>query len=144
MKLNATSEMIPVSWPENANMHPFAPESQTKGSREVIDTLNELLCEVTGFDAMSAQPNSGANGEYAGLLCIRNYHLANGDDHRNVCLIPVSAHGTNPASASMAGMKVITVKSDDFGNVDIEDLRAKADKHADNLSALMVTCVVYV
>ncbi|KAG5190576.1 glycine dehydrogenase [Tribonema minus] len=139
MKLNATSEMIPVTWPEFANMHPFAPREQWAGYMELIDTLNKDLAEITGFSAVSAQPNSGAQGEYAGLLCIREYHIARGDSHRNICLIPVSAHGTNPASAVLSGMKVVVVKSDEAGNVDIDDLRAKADKHKDNLAALMIT-----
>lgn len=139
MKLNATMEMIPVTWPETANLHPFAPADQTTGYMEMIETLNKDLAEITGFAAVSAQPNSGAQGEYAGLLCIRAYHHSRGDHHRNVCLIPTSAHGTNPASASMCGMKVVVVNSDECGNVDFEDLKAKADKHKDNLAALMVT-----
>ncbi|KAG5188674.1 glycine dehydrogenase [Tribonema minus] len=139
MKLNATSEMIPITWPEFANIHPFAPPSQWPGYMELIDTLNRDLAEITGFAAVSAQPNSGAQGEYAGLLCIREYHISRGDHHRNICLIPVSAHGTNPASAVLSGMKVVVVKSDEAGNVDFEDLKAKADKHKDNLAALMIT-----
>lgn len=139
MKLNATTEMMPVTWPEVANIHPFAPVDQTHGYIDMIEDLNNDLAKITGFAAASTQPNSGAQGEYAGLLCIREYHIANGDDNRNICLIPVSAHGTNPASASMCGMKVVVVKSDDMGNIDLEDLKAKADKHADNLGALMIT-----
>lgn len=139
MKLNATVEMQPVSWPETCNMHPFAPTDQTLGYKEMIDGLNKDLAEITGFAAVSAQPNSGAQGEYSGLLCIRAYHAARGDSHRNVCLIPTSAHGTNPASASMCGMKVVVVNSDESGNIDLADLKAKALKHKDNLGALMVT-----
>ena len=139
MKLNATVEMQPVTWPETCNMHPFAPADQTLGYKEMIDTLNRDLAEITGFAAVSAQPNSGAQGEYAGLLCIKGYHQSRGDHHRNVCLIPVSAHGTNPASASMSGMKVVVVNSDESGNVDLVDLKAKAEKHKDNLAALMIT-----
>lgn len=139
MKLNATVEMQPVTWPEVCNLHPFAPDDQTVGFREMIASLNKDLAEITGFAAVSAQPNSGANGEYAGLLVIRAYHMSRGDHHRNVCLIPVSAHGTNPASASMCGMKVVVVKSDEKGNVDLDDLRQKAELHKDNLAALMVT-----
>ncbi len=139
MKLNSTSEMIPVTWNETANMHPFCPQDQATGYIEMIEDLNNDLAKITGFAACSTQPNSGAQGEYAGLLAIRNYHHANGDDHRNVCLIPVSAHGTNPASASMCGMKVVVVKSDKDGNVDVEDLNKLAEKHKDNLAALMIT-----
>jgi glycine dehydrogenase len=139
MKLNATAEMQPVTWPEVCNLHPFAPEDQTVGFREMIADLNKDLAEITGFAAVSAQPNSGANGEYAGLLVIRAYHMSRGDTHRNVCLIPVSAHGTNPASAAMCGMKVVVVKSDEKGDVDLADLRLKAEEHKDHLAALMVT-----
>eukprot|EP00752_Nemacystus_decipiens_P012371 g10965.t1 len=139
MKLNATSEMIPVTWPEFANIHPFAPAHQCEGYKEMIDSLHDDLAKITGFAACSGQPNSGAQGEYAGLLCIRGYHESRGDYERNVCIIPVSAHGTNPASAVLAGMKVVVVKSDDKGNIDIEDLRAKATKNKDKLAALMVT-----
>ena len=139
MKLNSALEMEPVSWPEFANIHPFAPSHQVTGYKEMIDTLNGALAEITQFAAVSTQPNSGAAGEYAGLFCIRKYHEGNGESHRNICLIPLSAHGTNPASAVMAGMKVVTVKSDELGNVDIDDLKAKAEKHKDNLGALMVT-----
>jgi glycine dehydrogenase len=139
MKLNATVEMIPVTWNETSNIHPFAPHNQVQGYLEMVASLNRDLAEITGFDAVSAQPNSGAQGEYAGLLCIRSYHLSRGDKHRNVCLIPVSAHGTNPASAAMSGMKVVVVNSDEHGNIDLNDLKAKAEKHKDNLAALMVT-----
>jgi glycine dehydrogenase len=139
MKLNAASEMIPVTWPETCNMHPFCPPDQAAGYKEMIDDLNKDLAEITGFAAVSAQPNSGAQGEYAGLLCIKKFHEANGDNHRNICLIPVSAHGTNPASATMSGMKVVVVKSDEAGNVDMDDFMAKCDQHKDNLAALMIT-----
>ena len=139
MKLNATAEMMPVSFPGFMDVHPFAPEAQTEGYEEVVDTLEEWLAEITGFDAVSLQPNSGAQGELAGLLTIRGYHLANGDDQRTVCLIPTSAHGTNPASAVMAGMEVVAVKVTDAGEVDLDDLRAKAEQHADRLAALMIT-----
>ena len=139
MKLNATSEMMPITWPEFANIHPFAPAEQTTGYLEMNATLNADLADITGFAAMSSQPNSGAQGEYAGLMCIKGYHASRGDEHRDICLIPVSAHGTNPASAVMAGMKVLTVQTDAEGNIDIEDLRTKATKHADKLAALMVT-----
>ena len=139
MKLNATSEMIPVTWPEFCNIHPFAPHDQVKGYHEMIEDLNTDLCEITGFAAVSAQPNSGATGEYAGLLAIKNYLEANGQGHRKICLIPKSAHGTNPASAVMAGMKVVVVENDAQGNVDMEDLTTKIEKHRDNLAAFMVT-----
>lgn len=139
MKLNATTEMIPVTWPEFANLHPFAPTDQAKGSLEMIHELEGQLCEITGFDAMTLQPNAGSQGEYAGLLVIRAYHEAKGQGQRNICLIPSSAHGTNPASAVMAGMKVVIVKCDDQGNVDLEDLKAKAKEHEQNLSSLMIT-----
>lgn len=139
MKLNATTEMIPVTWPELSNIHPFAPEDQVKGYSELIGELDTWLSEITGFAKMSMQPNSGAQGEYAGLMVIRAYHESRGEAHRNVCLIPASAHGTNPASASMAGLKVVVVKCDERGNIDVEDLREKAEKHAENLNSLMVT-----
>jgi len=139
MKLNATTEMIPVTWPETANMHPFAPVDQTTGYMEMITSLNKDLAEITGFAAVSTQPNSGAQGEYAGLLCIREFHKSQGNGHRNICLIPASAHGTNPASATMCNMKVVVVKNLDDGNIDMEDLVSKADKHAANLGALMIT-----
>jgi len=139
MKLNATTEMIPVTWPELGKMHPFAPASQTKGYQQLVTDLNEWLCEITGFAKMSMQPNSGAQGEYAGLMTIRAYHASRGDHHRNIAIIPSSAHGTNPASAVMAGMKVIVSPCDSHGNIDVADLTAKAIEHKDNLSCLMVT-----
>ena len=139
MKLNATSEMIPVTWPEFANIHPLAPADQTAGYRQLIAELEQMLVECTGYDAVSLQPNSGAQGEYAGLLAIRAYHRSRGEGHRNICLIPESAHGTNPASAQLCGMEVVAVKTDRNGNVDVTDLAAKADQHAANLAALMVT-----
>eukprot|EP00250_Pteridium_aquilinum_P021814 c25232_g2_i1 orf=417-3452(+) len=139
MKLNSTVEMMPVSWPEFTNLHPFAPLDQTQGFQEMFQNLGELLAEITGFDSVSLQPNAGASGEYAGLMVIRAYHHARGDHHRNVCIIPVSAHGTNPASAAMCGMKIVPVGTDDKGNVNIEELRKAAEAHKDNLSALMVT-----
>jgi glycine dehydrogenase len=139
MKLNAATEMIPVTWPKFTECHPFSPWEQVEGYRTLLSTLHAALCEITGFDAMSSQPNSGATGEYAGLVAIREYQKSVGEGHRNVCLIPVSAHGTNPASAVMAGMRVVTVKSDTEGRVDLDDLAAKIDKHKDNLSAFMIT-----
>jgi len=139
MKLNATSEMIPVTWPEFANVHPLAPADQTEGYRQLIAELEQMLVECTGYDAVSLQPNSGAQGEYAGLLAIRAYHRSRGEGHRNICLIPESAHGTNPASAQMCGMEVVPVKTDRSGNVDVADLKSKAAQHAANLAALMVT-----
>ncbi len=139
MKLNAAAELLPVSWEAFANIHPFAPVSQTKGYQQIFEELEQFLCECTGFAACSLQPNSGAQGEYAGLLTIRAYHRANGDRHRNIALIPSSAHGTNPASAVMAGMKVIVTKCDEQGNIDLADLKEKAEKHGDHLAALMVT-----
>jgi glycine dehydrogenase len=139
MKLNATAEMIPVTWPEFAQIHPLAPAQQTLGYQTLIDELEQMLCECTGYDAVSLQPNSGAQGEYAGLLAIRAYHRARGEGHRKVCLIPESAHGTNPASAQLCGMEVVVVACDQDGNVDLIDLRAKAEKYSDQLAALMVT-----
>ena len=139
MKLNATAEMIPITWPEFANIHPFAPFEQVQGYKEIFERLSEQLCEISGYDAVSLQPNSGAQGEYAGLLAIRAYHRAQGQEQRDVCLIPASAHGTNPASAALAGMKVKIVGVDDNGNVDVEDLKAKIAEVGDNLSALMIT-----
>ena len=139
MKLNATVEMIPVTWPEFANIHPFAPKEQAEGYLQMIRDLEEKLVKITGYAAVSVQPNAGSQGEYAGLLVIRAYHDARGDGHRDVCLIPSSAHGTNPASAQMAGMKVVVVACDQDGNIDMEDLKAKAEQHADVLAALMVT-----
>jgi glycine dehydrogenase len=139
MKLNATAEMIPITWPEFSQIHPFAPVEQAQGYQVLFNQLERWLSEITGFSGISLQPNAGSQGEYAGLLVIRAYHLSRGDDHRNVCLIPESAHGTNPASAVMAGMKVVAIACDSDGNIDIADLRAKAEKHRDQLAALMVT-----
>jgi len=139
MKLNATSEMVPVSWPEVGGLHPFAPLEDAQGYAEMLASLEHDLCEITGFAACSLQPNAGSQGELAGMLVIRAYHAANDGGERRVCLIPVSAHGTNPASAVMAGMRVVPVACDGYGNVDVDDLRAKADQHADDLAALMVT-----
>ncbi|HEV2110299.1 MAG TPA: aminomethyl-transferring glycine dehydrogenase [Gammaproteobacteria bacterium] len=139
MKLNAVSEMLPVSWPEFAHIHPFAPESQTAGYRELVAQLEDMLVACTGYAAVSLQPNAGSQGEYAGLLIIQAYHASRGEAHRNVCLIPASAHGTNPASAQMAGMHVVVVACDDNGNVDLADLRAKADEHRHDLAAIMIT-----
>lgn len=139
MKLNATSEMLPITWPEFADIHPFAPKDQTVGYRTMIAELDAYLAEVTGYDAISMQPNSGAQGEYAGLVAISRYHASRGEAHRNVCLIPSSAHGTNPASAAMASLKVVIVECDKNGNVDLNDFRAKAELHSDNLSSVMIT-----
>lgn len=139
MKLNATTEMMPVTWPAFADMHPFAPTQQAEGYQEMFKNLGDMLCTVTGFDSFSLQPNAGAAGEYAGLMVIRAYHMARGDHHRNVCIIPVSAHGTNPASAAMCGMKIITVGTDSKGNINIEEVRKAAEANKENLSALMVT-----
>ncbi len=139
MKLNATAEMIPVTWPELANIHPFAPREQTKGYRLITDQLSDWLAEITGFAKVSLQPNSGAQGEYAGLMAIRAWHQSRGEGHRNIALIPSSAHGTNPASAVMAGMKVIVTKCDENGNIDMADLKAKAEQYSSTLAALMVT-----
>ncbi|MDQ0613399.1 glycine dehydrogenase [Microbacterium sp. W4I4] len=139
MKLNAATEMAAITWPEFAQLHPFAPASDVEGSLAMIDQLEAWLAEVTGYDAVSLQPNAGSQGELAGLLAIRGHHLANGDDHRTVCLIPSSAHGTNAASAVLAGMKVVVVATDELGNVDLDDLRAKIEQHSENLSALMIT-----
>ena len=139
MKLNATAEMVPVTWPEFGRIHPFAPDAQTEGYREMFQSLESDLCDITGFAAVSLQPNAGSQGEYAGLLVIRAYHESRNEGHRNVCLIPQSAHGTNPASAAMASMKIVVVKTGANGDIDIADLRARAEEHAANLSALMVT-----
>jgi glycine dehydrogenase len=139
MKLNASTEMIPLSWPEIANIHPFAPLSQTKGYQKMFQELENYLCKVTGFAAISLQPNAGSQGEYAGLLSIRDYHHSNGAQHRDICLIPTSAHGTNPASAVMAGFKVVVVACDENGNIDVNDLKEKAIAHKNSLGALMVT-----
>jgi glycine dehydrogenase len=139
MKLNAASEMIPLSWPEWNSLHPFIPSEQAKGYHTIMDELSQYLCDVTAFDACSLQPNSGAQGEYAGLLTIRAYHAAQGNPHRDVMLIPISAHGTNPASAVMAGMKVVVVKALDNGYIDLEDLRQKAEANSQQLAGIMIT-----
>ena len=139
MKLNATAEMVPVTWPEFGQLHPFVPTAQAQGYRTLFDQLEAMLAEITGFDGISLQPNAGSQGEYAGLLVIREFHQSRGDQDRNICLIPDSAHGTNPASAVMAGMKVVVVGCDDQGNIDVADLRQKAEMHCDQLAALMVT-----
>ncbi|GAB4314144.1 MAG: aminomethyl-transferring glycine dehydrogenase [Bacteroidales bacterium] len=139
MKLNAASEMIPLSWPEFSTIHPFVPEYQAKGYLDMIREMEEMFCSITGFKAISFMPNSGASGEYTGLLVIRAWHESRGESQRNICLIPASAHGTNPASATMAGMQVVVVKCDDKGNIDVEDLKQKAEKYSDTLAALMVT-----
>jgi glycine dehydrogenase len=139
MKLNATAEMIPITWPEFANIHPLAPATQMLGYKELIDGLEAMLVECTGYDAVSLQPNSGAQGEYAGLLAIRAYHRSRNEAHRDICLIPESAHGTNPASAHLCGMTVVVTKCDANGNVDVEDIRRAAEKHSDRLAALMIT-----
>src|SRR5690606_2596247 len=139
MKLNATAEMYPITWPEFGKLHPFAPAEQSEGYREMFAELEAALREITGFAAISLQPNAGSQGEYAGLLTIRGYHASRGDAQRTVCLIPQSAHGTNPASAVMAGLRVVVVKTNADGHMDLEDLRAKAAQHASELAALMVT-----
>ena len=139
MKLNATTEMIPLTWPEFGSLHPFAPAEQARGYHAMFKRLEQWLCDITGYDAVSLQPNSGAQGEYAGLLAIRAYHTARGEPHRKVCLIPSSAHGTNPASAHMVGMEVVVTACDIRGDVDVDDLRAKAEKHSKNLAAVMIT-----
>jgi glycine dehydrogenase len=139
MKLNATTEMIPITWPEFSDIHPFAPEDQARGYRQLFQELERMLVACTGYDAVSLQPNAGSQGEYSGLLAIKAYHESRGDGERDICLIPSSAHGTNPASAAMAGMKIVVVKCDDHGNVDLEDLRDKARENSQRLSALMIT-----
>ena len=139
MKLNATSEMIPITWRHFSLLHPFAPLEQAQGYQQLFEELEEMLAEITGFDAISMQPNAGSQGEYAGLLAIKRYHESRGDHHRNICLIPTSAHGTNPASAAMAGMQIAVVACDANGNVDVNDLAAKAKQHSANLAALMIT-----
>src|SRR5690606_39122058 len=139
MKLNATTEMIPLTWSEFGDLHPFAPTDQTGGYMQLFDELNQWLCEITGFAKMSFQPNSGAQGEYTGLMVIRAYHASRGESQRNIALIPASAHGTNPASAAMAGMKIIVVKCDENGNIDVDNLKTQAEKHKEDLSCLMVT-----
>src|SRR5205807_9746341 len=138
MKLNAAVEMLPVTWPEFGRLHPFAPLRQTRGYQTLFSQLEDWLAEITGFAGISLQPNAGSQGEYAGLLVIRAYHASRGEPHRNVCLIPTSAHGTNPASAVMAGMRVLAVACDKVGNVDLADLRAKAEANRNELGALMV------
>lgn len=139
MKLNAASELFSMSWPEFGGLHPFIPDNQAEGYAELIKELEKDLCEITGFSAMTFQPNSGASGEYAGLLTIRAYHIDRGEGHRNICLIPASAHGTNPASAAMAGQKIVIVKCDEQGNIDVADMKAKAELHKDHLSSAMIT-----
>jgi glycine dehydrogenase len=139
MKLNAVAEMIPVTWQEFGALHPFAPVDQAEGYHFMFNDLSKMLSEITGFSGISLQPNAGAQGEYAGLMVIRKYHFSKGDKNRNICLIPSSAHGTNPASAQMAGMKVVVINCDKDGNVDFEDLKKKAIEHSKNLAALMVT-----
>ena len=139
MKLNSTTEMMPITWPEFTDIHPFAEDDQTQGYRRMIKELEDWLLEITGYDAMSMQPNSGAQGEYAGLLAISRYHESRGEGHRNICLIPSSAHGTNPASAAMANMKIVIVECDDNGNIDVADLREKAEKYANDLACIMIT-----
>ncbi|HMB75460.1 MAG TPA: aminomethyl-transferring glycine dehydrogenase, partial [Kiloniellaceae bacterium] len=139
MKLNATTEMIPITWRDFSNMHPFAPLEQAQGYQQLFEELEEMLCQVTGFDAVSLQPNAGSQGEFSGLIVIRKYHESRGEGHRDICLIPQSAHGTNPASAQLAGLKVVVVACDDKGNVDVADLKDKAEKHKDSLAALMIT-----
>ncbi|MCU1715725.1 aminomethyl-transferring glycine dehydrogenase [Pseudomonas sp. 5P_3.1_Bac2] len=139
MKLNAASEMLPITWPEFGNLHPFAPAEQSQGYSQLTRELEAMLCAATGYDGISLQPNAGSQGEYAGLLAIRGYHLSRGDDQRDICLIPQSAHGTNPATASMAGMRVVVTACDSKGNVDIADLKAKAEEHRERLAALMIT-----
>ncbi|MBS0552396.1 MAG: glycine dehydrogenase (aminomethyl-transferring), partial [Proteobacteria bacterium] len=139
MKLNATTEMIPVTWREFGGLHPFAPADQAQGYAQLTAELERMLCACTGYDAVSLQPNAGSQGEYAGLLAIRAWHASRGEAHRDVCLIPSSAHGTNPATAQMAGMRVVVVACDENGNVDVADLRAKAAQHGDKLAAIMIT-----
>ena len=139
MKLNASAELIPVTWPEFSQIHPAVPMNQVIGYQQMISELEEMLCEATGYSAISLQPNSGAQGEYAGLIAIRAFHRSNGDENRNICLIPASAHGTNPASAQMAGMKVVVVKTADNGYIDMSDLKFKCKENADNLAAIMIT-----
>ncbi len=139
MKLNATTEMVPITWEEFGHLHPFAPDTQTQGYRLLFRSLESWLCSITGFDSVSVQPNAGSQGEYAGLMVIREYHRSRGEGHRDVCLVPISAHGTNPASSIMAGMRVVVVACDENGNIDLSDLRARAAEHRDRLAALMVT-----
>ena len=139
MKLNSATQLIPVTWPGFGRIHPFVPLDQAQGYQLLITELEQMLCACTGYDAVSLQPNSGAQGEFAGLLAIKSYHLSRGEGHRNICVIPASAHGTNPASAQMAGMKVVVVGTAKSGNIDMEDLKAKCEKHSENLAAIMIT-----
>jgi len=139
MKLNSVTEMEAVTWPEFASLHPFAPANQSQGSRKLITQLSKWLVEITGYDAVSLQPNAGSQGEFAGLLAIRNYHDSRSEQERDICLIPSSAHGTNAASAVMAGMKVVVISCDEAGNVSLDDLKLKIAEHAGKLAALMVT-----
>src|SRR5690606_1601428 len=139
MKLNAAAEMMPITWPGFCDVHPYAPQAQAAGYQELVERLSAALCEITGYDAVSLQPNSGAQGEYAGLLAIRAYHRERGQPQRDICLIPASAHGTNPASARMAGMQVLVVESDTRGQVDVDDLDRKIAQAAGRLAALMIT-----
>ncbi len=139
MKLNAATEMIPVTWAEFADVHPYAPDSQTEGYRELITELEQMLCSATGYEAVSLQPNAGSQGEFAGLLAVQAWHASRNESHRKICLIPNSAHGTNPASAKMAGLDIVVIKCDDDGNVDLDDLKAKAEEHSENLSCIMIT-----
>ena len=139
MKLNAAAEMAAVTWSDFSDIHPFAPAHQTLGYQELISDIESMLCACTGYDAVSVQPNAGSQGEYAGLLAIKRYHESRGDNHRDVCLIPQSAHGTNPASAQMCGMQVVVVDCDDNGNIDLEDLDRKMEAHGQNISAIMIT-----
>ena len=139
MKLNAAAEMEPITWPEFGRLHPFAPSTDTPGIRRLIADLEQWLADMTGYDAVSLQPNAGSQGEYAGLLAIHNYHAERGESHRDVCLIPSSAHGTNAASAAMAGMRVVVIGCRENGDVDLDDLRSKISEHANDLAALMIT-----
>ena len=139
MKLNAAAEMLPLTWPEFSQVHPFVPEDQALGYKEMIEDLSKKLCDITGYDAISMQSNSGAQGEYAGLLTINAYHKARGEEHRNICLIPISAHGTNPASAQMAGLTVVPVKTSENGDIDLDDFKTKAKEHGKNLCSCMIT-----
>src|SRR5699024_4586651 len=139
MKLNAATELIPLSWPEFASIHPYVPESQAEGYHQILNELSEMLCQITGLSACSLQPNSGAQGELAGLMTMKAYHEDHDDAQRDVVIIPISSHGTNPASAVMAGMKVVVVKCDEKGSIDVLDLKEKAEKNKENLAGLMVT-----
>ena len=143
MKLNAATELIPVSWPEFAHIHPFAPKDQTMGYQQIFEELAAYLSEITGFAGCTLQPNSGAQGEYAGLMLIRAYHKDRDEAHRNIVIIPSSAHGTNPASAVIAGMKVVVTATDEKGNIALGDLKEKIETHKDNLAGIMITCLLY-